>query len=104
MHRAAIFDLGRVLVNFDFARGYRAMEPLCRYSAEEIRKRLAATHLVEDFETGLMEPRDFVARMARILDFDIEYGRFCANLEFHLHRDADPREPAADVWPRATAC
>jgi glucose-1-phosphatase len=77
MHRAAIFDLGRVLVNFDFARGYRAMEPLCPYSAEEIHKRLAASHLAEDFETGLVEPRDFVARMARLLDFDIEYDRFC---------------------------
>jgi putative hydrolase of the HAD superfamily len=77
MHRAAIFDLGRVLVNFDFARGFRAMEPLCRYRAEEIPKLLAGTHLVEDFETGLIEPRDFVARMARVLDCDIEYGRFC---------------------------
>ena len=75
-HRAAIFDLGRVLVDFDFARGYRAMEPLCRYGAEEIRKRLAATHLTEEFETGLMEPRAFVARMAELLDCDLEYGRF----------------------------
>lgn len=78
MHRAAIFDLGRVLVNFDFARGYRALEPLCPYSAEEIRARLAATPLVADFETGLVEPHEFVARMGAILGFEIEYGRFCA--------------------------
>ncbi|HMD69853.1 MAG TPA: HAD family phosphatase [Bryobacteraceae bacterium] len=77
MHRAAIFDLGRVLVNFDFGRGYRAMESLCPYSAEEISKRVAATSLAVDFETGLMEPRDFVAGMARVLDCHIEYGRFC---------------------------
>ena len=28
MHRAVIFDLGRVLVNFDFKRGYRELEGL----------------------------------------------------------------------------
>jgi putative hydrolase of the HAD superfamily len=77
MHRAAIFDLGRVLVDFEFARGYRAMEPLCRYGAEEISKRVAATSLAEDFETGRIEPRDFVARMERVLDCDIGYDRFC---------------------------
>ena len=77
MYRAVIFDLGRVLVNFDFARGYRALEPLCPYSAAEIPARLATTRLVEDFETGLVEPHDFVAQLAGILDFDIGYDRFC---------------------------
>lgn len=78
IYRAAIFDLGRVLVNFDFARGYRALEPLCPYSAAEIHTRLAASPLVEEFETGLIEPRDFVSRMAAMLDFEIPYDRFCA--------------------------
>ncbi len=77
MHRAAIFDLGRVLVNFDFARGYRAMEPLCRYGAGEIRRRVEATTLAADFETGLIEPREFVASMARLLECEIDYDRFC---------------------------
>jgi len=78
MHRAAIFDLGRVLVNFDFARGYRALEPLCPYAAAEMPKRLAATRLPEDFETGLIAPHDFVDRMAAVLGFEIPYDRFCA--------------------------
>jgi putative hydrolase of the HAD superfamily len=78
MYRAVIFDLGRVLVNFDFSRGYRALEPLCPYRADEIPRRLSTTHLVEDFETGLVEPHDFVERLARILDFEIPYDRFCA--------------------------
>jgi glucose-1-phosphatase len=78
MYRTVIFDLGRVLVNFDFERGFRALEPLCPYSATEIRQRLAATRLVEDFETGLVEPHEFVAQLAGILGFDIAYDRFCA--------------------------
>jgi glucose-1-phosphatase len=77
-YKTVIFDLGRVLVNFDFERGYRALQPLCPYSAEEIPKRLATTHLVQDFETGLVEPHDFVAQMSAILDFSIDYDGFCA--------------------------
>lgn len=77
MHKAVIFDLGRVLVNFDFKRGYRALEGLCPYTAAEIPKRLSTCGLVEQFETGLIEPRDFVTRMSAVLDLAIDYDRFC---------------------------
>jgi len=77
VHKAVIFDLGRVLVNFDFKRGYTALEGLCRYGAAEIPKRLSTCGLVERFETGLIEPRDFVAQMSAVLDMKIDYDRFC---------------------------
>ena len=77
MHKAVIFDLGRVLVNFDFKRGYRALEGLCPYTAAEIPKRLSTCGLVEQFETGLIEPRDFVKQMSAVLDLNIDYDRFC---------------------------
>lgn len=77
MHRAVIFDLGRVLVHFDFRRGYRALEGLCPYPAAEIPKRIAPTGLVERFETGLIESRDFVAQLSRILDLNLDYDGFC---------------------------
>ena len=63
MYKAILFDLGRVLIHFDFRRGYRALEGLCPYTAEEIPRRLAGTGLVERFETGLVEPREFVDQM-----------------------------------------
>jgi len=78
MYKAIIFDLGRVLINFDFARGYQALDPLCPYSAREIPGRLATTRIVEDFETGLIEPPDFVAQMGALLGFSLSYDRFCA--------------------------
>jgi len=78
MYKAIILDLGRVLVNFDFARGYQALQPFCPYSAAEIPKRLATTRLVEDFETGLVEPHDFVAQMGALLGFSLDYRQFCA--------------------------
>jgi putative hydrolase of the HAD superfamily len=77
MHKAVIFDLGRVLIDFDFKRGFQALEGLCPYAAAEIPARLATTDLVERFETGLIEPREFVAELSALLDVHIEYGHFC---------------------------
>jgi len=77
MHKAVIFDLGRVLVDFDFRRGYRALEGLCPYDAREIPRRLAASGLVERLETGLVEPRDFVAQLSGVLDLHVDYDQFC---------------------------
>lgn len=77
MYKAIIFDLGKVLVNFDFKRGYRALEGLCPYPAAEIPKRVATTDLVTRFETGLTEPRDFVNEFSRLLSLNVDYDRFC---------------------------
>ena len=70
MHKAILLDLGRVLIDFDFRRGYRALEGLCPYTAEEIPRRLAGT--------GLVEPRDFVDQMRRILDLKVDFDQFRA--------------------------
>jgi putative hydrolase of the HAD superfamily len=75
--KTVIFDLGKVLIPFDFARGYRAMEPFCDYPAAEIPQRIAATDLVHRFETGLVEPRDFVEQLSRMLDLRVTYEQFC---------------------------
>jgi FMN phosphatase YigB (HAD superfamily) len=78
MYKAIIFDMGRVLVNFDFSRGYQALQPFSPYSVAEIPKRLATTSLAEDFETGLIEPHDFLARMSDLLGFSMDYDQFCS--------------------------
>jgi FMN phosphatase YigB (HAD superfamily) len=77
MHKAIFFDLGRVLIHFDFQRGYRALESLCPYPSSEIRQRLASTGVVERFETGLIEPEDFVSQLSGILDLRLDYVGFC---------------------------
>ncbi len=76
-YKAVIFDLGKVLVHFDFKLGYRQLEGLCPHPAADIPKRIRATGLVERFETGLIEPRDFVAQLAQALDLSIDHNRFC---------------------------
>jgi putative hydrolase of the HAD superfamily len=77
MIKTVIFDLGKVLIPFDFTRGYRGLEKLCGIPAAEIPRRLASTDLVHRFESGLVEPEDFVAELSRVLDLHISYDQFC---------------------------
>ncbi len=77
MIKTVIFDLGKVLIPFDFNRGYQALENLCAYRAAEIPTRIAATNLVERFETGLISPEDFVEQLSTVLQLRIDYDRFC---------------------------
>ncbi len=75
--KAVIFDLGKVLIPFDFKRGYEAMEKLCGHKAAEIPARIGATDLVTRFETGLIEPEEFVGRLCALLDLPVAYDQFC---------------------------
>jgi HAD superfamily hydrolase (TIGR01509 family) len=76
MYKAVIFDLGKVLIHFDFRRGYERLEQLCPYPAAEIPKRLAPTGLVRQLETGLIEPEPFFEAFCRTLDLRLDYEQF----------------------------
>ncbi|MCU1275141.1 MAG: HAD-superfamily hydrolase, subfamily variant 3 [Bryobacterales bacterium] len=77
MIKTVIFDLGKVIIPFDFKRGYQGLEQVCGYPAAEIPRRLATTDLVQRFESGLVEPKDFVEQLSRVLDFRVDYDQFC---------------------------
>jgi glucose-1-phosphatase len=78
MIKAVIFDLGRVIVPFDFNRGYTRLEPLCGIPASEIPARLSETGLVTRFESGGIEPRDFFDQISKHLNLDAPYEEFCS--------------------------
>src|SRR5437764_7819897 len=59
------------------ARGYAELERLSGCPAAEVPKRLGATDLVRRFETGRIEPRDFVAQMSCHLGLRTTYEEFC---------------------------
>ena len=65
MIKTIIFDLGKVIIPFDFQRGYDRMAPLCGYSAEQIPVRLRSCDLVTRFESGKIEPDVFVRELCR---------------------------------------
>src|SRR5579863_2176403 len=77
MIKTVIFDLGKVIIPFDFMRGYQGLEKYCGQPPAEIRRRIGATDIVRRFETGLVEPEDFVKQLSVILDLHISYDRFC---------------------------
>jgi putative hydrolase of the HAD superfamily len=77
MYKALIFDVGKVLIPFDFKLGYQALERLSGLTVPEIRQRIAATGLVMPFEKGLIETSEFVERLSAALGLNSDYGGFC---------------------------
>jgi len=77
--RTLIFDLGKVIIPFDFERGYRAIAGDCGLPPAEIRSRIASTDLVVRLETGLIEPDDFVAQVSELVGFAGTYADFCSH-------------------------
>jgi FMN phosphatase YigB (HAD superfamily) len=77
MIKTIIFDLGRVIVNFDFQRGYNRMAQLCSYPAEDIPARIGSCDLVTRFESGQVEPEDFVQELSALLELNVDYREFC---------------------------
>jgi FMN phosphatase YigB (HAD superfamily) len=77
MIKAIIFDLGRVIIPFDFARGYARMETLCGTPAAEIPGLIAPTGLVQKLESGQIAPRDFVRELSAHLKLETSYENFC---------------------------
>ncbi|MBL8239253.1 MAG: HAD family phosphatase [Bryobacterales bacterium] len=74
--KTIIFDLGNVIIPFDFRRGYAALEPLVNLPAAEIPERIRATGLVPELESGRIEPHAFVAAINSALETDISYEKF----------------------------
>jgi len=77
MTRAIILDLGRVLVPFDFSRAYRVVSERAGIPPEEVRARILAANLIIPFESGQMEPAEFVRRLTRAIGVEIDYEEFC---------------------------
>ena len=74
--RAVIFDLGRVLVPFDFDRFYDPLAALSKINTEEVRRRIAATGLMPRFESGLEEPEAFARGICEILGLHLTVEEF----------------------------
>jgi glucose-1-phosphatase len=75
--RALIFDLGKVLIPFDFQRGYDRLQPLCGYPVAEVRRRVGDTGLVPKLEAGQVGSREFVSKLGEALGVSFDYAQFC---------------------------
>ncbi len=77
MIKALIFDLGRVLQNFNFEIGYARMSAVCGLSRDEIERRLRASGLAIAFESGRIAAPDFARQVCQLLGAAISYADFC---------------------------
>ena len=76
MIRTIIFDMGKVLIPFDFSRGYKALEAYSPLSAEQIPQELSKTDLVNRLEIGRIEPQEFFDELRSTLKADLSYEEF----------------------------
>jgi epoxide hydrolase-like predicted phosphatase len=76
--RTIIFDLGKVLIPFDFSRAYQAIEAACPFPAREIAARIHATGWNRRLETGAVDSEAFVESIARELAIRCSYSEFRA--------------------------
>jgi len=75
--KAILFDLGNVIVPFDFKRAYAQLGPLCTCPVTEISARLRSTDLVQRFESGRIAAEPFVGELSALLGLKTNYGEFC---------------------------
>jgi FMN phosphatase YigB (HAD superfamily) len=75
--KTIFFDLGNVIIPFDFKRAYSRLQPLCNYPVTEIPQRMRGTDLVSRFESGAIGSQQFVKEFSAALDLRINYDEFC---------------------------
>lgn len=74
--KTIIFDMGNVIIPFDFRRGYAALEPHVAIPADQIAERIRETALVPELESGRIEPRAFVTALNQALGTQLSYEAF----------------------------
>lgn len=77
MIRTIILDLGRVLIPFDFERGYQRMAQRSGLPSDEIRSRIHATGIMTEYESGRVSSPAFADAIGRALGIPLDYEEFC---------------------------
>ena len=76
MVKTILFDLGGVIVPFDFAHAYERMEAWSGLDRQEIRTRLTEGGLAEQFERGQVTPDQFRTSLNQRLGTSISSDQF----------------------------
>lgn len=76
MIKTIIFDMGKVIIPFDFKRGYDRMAAHCSYPADQIPERIRSCDLVARLESGQLEPEQFFAQFRDLLELNLNYEEF----------------------------
>ena len=74
--QAVVFDLGKVLLDFDYGRTARAMAAQCALNEQEIAAALLQTTLLHRYETGLMTTAEFFLELKQVTRFRHGFAAF----------------------------
>jgi glucose-1-phosphatase len=74
--RAVVFDLGKVLLDFDYSRAIQRLAEAGTRDLRAVRHMLLEDSLLNDYETGEIESADFYARLRNGLGLKLSYGAF----------------------------
>jgi len=74
--RGVVFDIGKVLLDFDYSIAARAMVAHCPLDADSIRRALDQSTLLHEYETGALSTADFFERVRTATRFRGELGLF----------------------------
>ncbi len=75
--RVIVFDLGRVLLDFDHNIASRRISVYTKKSAEEIYELFFDSQITRSFEEGKVSSRDFYSRVKDMLGMELGYEEFC---------------------------
>ncbi len=73
---ALIFDLGKVIIDFDSRRALQRLEGRTPLTIEQLIARLKKTDALARFESGLMTPQEFYVALKKLLHFDLDFQSF----------------------------
>ena len=76
--RAVIFDLGKVLLDFDYAIAARTLSPLSRLDAAAFKRVLDQSPLLHEFESGRLTNAEFHGEVRNLTGYTGEYDQFAA--------------------------
>lgn len=74
--KVLLFDLGRVLVDFDHFRAAQRIAAFCRKSPEQICGLLLESEATLAFEAGKLSPEDFYLQVKQLLGLKLSYESF----------------------------
>jgi putative hydrolase of the HAD superfamily len=74
--KVILFDLGNVLIDFDFSIAAKRIAYFCEKSTKEIIELFLSSNITSLFEENKISPDDFFAQLKNMLDLKISYAGF----------------------------
>ncbi|MDD5129745.1 MAG: HAD family phosphatase [Candidatus Omnitrophica bacterium] len=74
--KALLFDLGRVLVDFDHLRAAQRIAAFCSRTPVQICELFLESDVTGAFEAGKLSPEDFYSQVKQMLDLRLSYESF----------------------------